>query len=185
MAGRWVVSGLVVGALVLVGGCQDDSSGQGTPTNGTSSAATTTDRAASLWDPCTLPESALTGTGLDPATKESGVLGNQFPGSKTCGWRSDAKWYDLTIYSTDKSLQDIRNRTDFEGLTPTKVGSLDAVQFSWKDDPDRLYCFLAVGLRQGSVTYEAQTRYSVGKQGDPCVEVRHHAENLVKYLPGS
>ncbi|MEG8183167.1 DUF3558 domain-containing protein [Nocardia terpenica] len=172
--------------MLVLGGCGKSTDGAGaSSTPATSAAATTTNKDAALWDPCSLPESALTATGLDPATKESGVFGNQFPGSKTCGWRSNAKWYDLTVYSIDKTLQDIRNRTDFEGFTTTTVGSHDAVQFFWNDDPNRLNCFIAVGLSQGSVTFEAQTRYSIGKQGDPCVETHRHADDLIKNLPAS
>nr|WP_082871212.1 DUF3558 domain-containing protein [Nocardia terpenica] len=141
--------------------------------------------AANLWDPCALSDSVLTETGLDPATKQAGVFGKQFPGSKSCAWTSNTKWYDLTIYSIGRTLQEIRNRPDMVGFTPTTVGPHEAVQFFEDDDTKHLNCFIAVGLQQGSVTFETQTNYSVGKQGDPCVEVRRHADDLSKYLPES
>lgn len=179
---------LVVGAVLVLGGCGKSTEGSATGTSSapaTSAAATTTDSAANLWDPCALPESALTETGLDPATKQSGLFGKQFPGSKMCAWTSNAKWYDLAIYSIGRSLQEIRNRTDLEGFTPTTVGTHEAIQFVDAGDAKRLNCYIAVALRQGDVTFETQTNYAVGKQGDPCVEVRHHADDLVKYLPES
>ncbi|QIS21656.1 DUF3558 domain-containing protein [Nocardia terpenica] len=177
---------LVVGAVLVLGGCGKSTDGAGaSSTPATSAAATTTESAANLWDPCALSDSVLTETGLDPATKQAGVFGKQFPGSKSCAWTSNTKWYDLTIYSIGRTLQEIRNRPDMMGFTATTVGSHEAVQFFEDDDSKHLNCFIAVGLRQGSVTFETQTNYSVGKQGDPCVEVRRHADDLNKYLPES
>ncbi|RDI65046.1 DUF3558 domain-containing protein [Nocardia pseudobrasiliensis] len=174
---------LAVGALALVAGCGPG--GGGGTTTSSSASPTTTDPAASLWDPCALPDSALVANGLDPATKQPGVLGKQFPGSKTCAWTSTTKWYDLTVYSIGRSLQEIRDRTDLAGFTPTTVGSHEAIQFGDAGDPKALNCYIAVALEQGDVTFEAQTNYSVGKQGDPCAQVRRHADDLVKYLPAS
>ncbi|MCM6773944.1 DUF3558 domain-containing protein [Nocardia sp. CDC159] len=183
MGVRWV--GVALGVVALVAGC-GKSGGGGTGTTTSSAAATTTTtQAAALWDPCTLPESALRSSGLDPASKQTGLFGDQFPGSKTCAWRSDAKWYDLSVYSINRTLQEVRERPDFEQFTPTTVGSHEAVQFFETTDPGRQRCGLAVGLKQGIVIFQTLTRYSAGKQGDPCVEARRHADDLVKFLPAN
>lgn len=181
---------LTVGAAVVLIGCGN--SNNGTPTASSTTATSTTSPAktsakpdAALWDPCALRDDAISGTGLDPATKDKNVAGVQFPGWKVCSWRANARWYDLSIMSGTPTLQDIQKRTDYAEFTPQSVGSRRAIQFVDGTDPQRLGCYLAVELKQGSVMFKVFTRYSIGKQGDPCQEVRRHTEDLARDLPAS
>jgi hypothetical protein len=179
---------LAFGVVAGAAGCGD--SADGTPTaSGMAGASTTAaatkpaDPDAALWNPCDLPDSAMTATGLNPATKEKDVAGVDFTGWKVCAWRATSRWYDLTVLSGTPSLDEVRRRSDFEKFTPRTVGSHQAVEFLDVNDRDRLKCTIAVGVSYGSVMFRVFTRYEIGKQGDPCAEARRHVEDLAKYLP--
>ncbi|WP_328407033.1 DUF3558 domain-containing protein [Nocardia sp. NBC_00403] len=181
---------LAIGAALVLAGCNDSTG----PVSATTSAAGTTSTAAAtksadpdaaLWNPCDLPESAISATGLDPASKTKDVAGVDFDGWKVCSWRAGARWYSLGILSGIPTLQDIQKRTDYEAFTLMTVGSRRAVQFLDVGDSKRLKCSIAIEVPHGSVAFRVQTRYEIGKQGDPCIEVRRHVDDLAKYLPGS
>nr|WP_324196057.1 DUF3558 domain-containing protein [Nocardia abscessus] len=178
---------LAVGAVVVLAGCGDSTGG--TPTSTTAAATTTSaatksaDSDAALWNPCDLPESAISGTGLDPVSESKDAAGVDFTGWKVCGWRAVARWYDLTVFSGTPTLQDVQKRRDFESFTPQSVGTRNSVEFLDVGDTKQLKCSIAVEVAQGTVLFRVVTRYSIGKQGDPCVEVRRHASDLAQYLP--
>ncbi|WP_083880359.1 DUF3558 domain-containing protein [Nocardia araoensis] len=179
---------LATGAVVVLAGCGDSTGGTPTPATSalpTTSATKSSDPDAALWNPCDLPESAISGTGLDPASKEKDVAGVDFTGWKVCGWRASSRWYDLTIFSGTPTLDEYMQRPDFEHFVPQTVGSRRAVEFLDVGDTQRLGCSIAIAVRGGTVSFGVLTRYSVGKQGDPCIQVHRHVDDLVKYLPGS
>jgi hypothetical protein len=182
---------LVFGAALVLVGCGNSADGTPTATGASVTAGSKTtapksaDPSSALWNPCDLPDSAISATGLDPATKEKDVAGVKFEGWKVCNWRAAARWYDLTILSGTPTLQDAQQRTDYEGFTPRAVGSHQAVEFRTAGDSKQLDCYIAVEVPRGTVMFKVLTRYSQGKQGDPCTEVQRHVDDLVKYLPGS
>jgi hypothetical protein len=181
---------LAIGAALVLAGCQDSTSpapstkGAASQTS-TAAATKSADPDAALWNPCDLPDSVISATGLDPASKKKDVAGVDFDGWKVCSWRASAGWYDLTIYSGTPTLEQVKQRSDFEAFTPRTVGAHEAVEFLDVGDSKRLGCNIAIRVPQGTVLFDLSTRYSVGKQGEPCVEVRRHADDLARYLPGS
>ncbi|MEU6564670.1 DUF3558 domain-containing protein [Nocardia nova] len=183
--GAFTIGIALIGGTVACGRADDGT----TAASATHAAASGTRAVASpvadqtLWDPCQLPDAAIAAAGADPATKVPKVAGADFPGWNVCTWRANAKWYDFVILSGPPTLQEIQQRDDYTEFTPDAVGPHRAVQFVDKDDPDRLNCYLAVEIPGGSATFRVSTRYSVGKQGDPCVEVHRYANSLGQYLP--
>ncbi|WP_406234301.1 DUF3558 domain-containing protein [Nocardia sp. NBC_01009] len=181
---------LAIGTVLFLAGCEDSASPVATTTGAastTSTAAATksADPDAALWNPCDLPESAISATRLDPASKKKDVAGVDFDGWKVCSWRASARWYELAIYSGTPTLNDFKKRRDFEAFTPRTIGSRQAVDFLRVGDTKRLTCGTAIEVPQGTVSFEVSTRYEIGKQGEPCVEARRHIDDLVRYLPGS
>ncbi|MEU7630751.1 DUF3558 domain-containing protein [Nocardia sp. NPDC049220] len=178
---------LAVGAVLALTGCKDSADGAASPiaTDAltTSAATRSADPDAALWNPCDLPESAISGTGLDPATKEKDVAGVDFTGWKVCGWRADTRWYDMTVFSGTPTLQAVQQRPDFESFVVKTIDARKAVEFRDVGDTKQLKCSIAVESPQGTILFRVATRYSIGKQGDPCVEVLRHASDLSKYLP--
>lgn len=179
---------LTFAAAFTVAGCDDATD---TPTTTTttavaspsSSASKSGDPEAALWDPCTLPESAISGTGLNQATKERDVAGVDFTGWKVCGWQAAARWYDLGVLSGAFVLDEVRQRQDKESFTSLTVGPHRALQYLDVGDSKRLKCSVAVENARGTVIFKVTTRYSIGKQGEPCQEAGRHADDLVRYLP--
>ncbi|MFE7746237.1 DUF3558 domain-containing protein [Nocardia sp. NPDC057455] len=178
---------LAVGAMVALVGCGNTT---GDTPHSTSAAVATTSAAtrsadpdAALWNPCDLPEAAISGTGLDPASEGKDAAGVDFTGWKVCGWRAISRWYDLTVFSGTPTLRDVQKRRDFESFTPQAVGTRNGIQFLDVGDTKQLKCSIAVEVAQGTVLFRVVTRYSVGKQGDPCEAVRRHTSDLAQYLP--
>ncbi|MEV6429053.1 DUF3558 domain-containing protein [Nocardia sp. NPDC051463] len=179
---------VAIGAALVLAGCNDSTGPVATTPNTTGATSTVAatkpaDPDAALWNPCDLSESAISGTGLDPASKKKDVAGVDFDGWKVCSWRASAKWYDLTILSGTPTLADVEQRRDFEAFAPQTIGSRKAVEFLDAGDKERLKCAIAVEMSYGSVLFRVLTRNSVGKQGEPCVEARRHVDDLAKDLP--
>lgn len=201
-AGR--VRGAVLLAAVVLGVAGCSGSTEGSPTavesaatsaasgqtsdNGSAAGSTSAkpDEGA-LWDPCALPESAVSGTGLDPASKESGIANVDFTdaGWKTCDWRATAGWYNFGIYSGTPTLDEVRARPDYTSFEPRSVGPREAVQFRDTGATAHLTCAMAVAVPQGIVMFDVQARASVGAKDDPCAVLDRHVADLAEFLPES
>ncbi|WP_171048128.1 DUF3558 domain-containing protein [Nocardia cyriacigeorgica] len=199
-AGR--VRGAVLLAAVVLGvaGCSGSTEGSPTAvestatspdsgqTSETGSAAVSTSAKpdeGALWDPCALPESAVSGTGLDPASKEPGIAKVDFgdAGWEVCSWKASAGWYSLTIFSGEPTLDEVKARDDFTDFTSTTVGSHQAVQYRTTGAGSELSCDIAVGLEQGVVMFSVVARPSIGAKEDPCGVVKRHTSELASSLP--
>ncbi|MFF3226207.1 DUF3558 domain-containing protein [Nocardia suismassiliense] len=185
--------GLVVGVGLVLAGCEKSTDGVPT-SSGQSSVSSTAkpsgskDADAAIWDPCTaLPDDVLRADGLNPETKNKDVAGVDPTGWKVCGWRSSARWYDLSVMSSIVTLQQFQQRSDFEGFTQLTVADRPAVRYTNVGDDKRLDCGVAVDVPQGtvhgSVLFAVTTRLSVGRLGEPCDEALRHAIALSKFLP--
>ncbi|MGW4773852.1 DUF3558 domain-containing protein [Nocardia sp. NPDC004278] len=192
MTGRAKVlptAALALGVTLLLAGCNGDSTG-GTPTSATTSAphtstaaTTSADPEATIWDPCTIPDSAISALGLNTSTKDNKVAGVDFTGWKVCSWLSVPKTYTLGVLSSAHSLEEVRQRTDREGFTPTTVGSHQALQYQVVGDTQNLKCYISAEVPHGMVDFLVQNRYGVAGAGDPCVEAHRLSDALAKYLP--
>ncbi|MBF6453817.1 DUF3558 domain-containing protein [Nocardia cyriacigeorgica] len=199
-AGRVRGAVLLAAAVLGVAGCSGSTEGSPTAvesaaaspesgqTSGTQRAAASTSAKSdegALWDPCALPESAISGTGLDAASKDAGIAEVDFTdaGWKICGWRSTAGWYDLTIFSGTPTLEEVKARPTFTNYTPKTVGSHEATQYVPIGATKDLECATAIALQQGVVMINVLARASKGAQEDPCAVVDRHAADLAEYLP--
>lgn len=183
---------LALGAALLLAGCNGDST-DGKPTAAAMSASKTTaaattsaDPEAAIWDPCTIPDSAISALGLNASTKEKTVAGVDFTGWKVCSWQSEPKAYNLGILSSEHTLEETRQRTDYAEFTSLTVGSRPALQFRQPGAMHDLTCWLAVEVPNGMVEFNVINRYgtSGAKAGEPCAETRRLSEALAEYLPG-
>ncbi|MGW0049702.1 DUF3558 domain-containing protein [Nocardia cyriacigeorgica] len=191
---------LLAAAVLGVAGCSGSTEGSPTAVesaaasqgsgerSGTGTAAASTSAKpdeAALWDPCALPESAISGAGMDPASKEAGIANTDFSdaGWEACKWRAADGWYWLTVFSGTPTLEEVKARpgfTDFESLT---VGSHQAVQYRPEGSGRDLRCTVAVELKQGVAMFAATARASVGAKEDMCAVAGRHAAGLVDQLP--
>jgi hypothetical protein len=181
---------LILGAALALVGCNDNSGGSAptpssTKASATTAAATTSkDPEAAIWNPCDIPDSAISALGLNTASKDTTVAGVDPTGWKVCSWLSQAKTYNLGVLSSDHTLEEIRQRTDYVEHTPTTVGSRPALQFRQPGTRHDLTCWLAVELPHGMVEFNVINRYGVDGAGEPCAEAHRLSEALAEYLPG-
>lgn len=183
------VVALAAAALTLAGCGKSDTASPTAPEHtgsvgsATSIATATTDSAASQWDPCTVPESAISQQGLDTTTKSDQVSGVTFDNWKVCGWKSTDKTYNFTMYTSRHTLDEFRQRPDFGEFAPTTVGNHQALQFRSTGEDHDLGCSIVVQVTGGSVDFDVLNRYGTPGLGDPCTHVRRLADGLAQYLP--
>lgn len=162
--------------IALVGGCTPSTDGDPKPTTTTKVAQ------ADLWDPCTIPADALTRTGVDPATASRDIAGVKQEGWKICGW--DGPGYNLSVFSTNYSLDDVRSNPNNTNLQPVTVGARNGVIYRQTSDSKLRDCDVAIGLDQGAVLFTLLTSALVDQpKEDPCAAALRYATELEPQLP--
>ncbi|WP_084508671.1 DUF3558 domain-containing protein [Nocardia pseudovaccinii] len=183
---------LILGAALALAGCNDNSADSApTPsstkasTSTTVTATTSKDPEAAIWNPCDIPDSAISALGLNTASKDTTVAGVDPTGWKVCGWLSAAKTYNFGVLSSEHTLEESRQRTDYVDYVSTTVGSRTALQFRPRGATHDQTCWLAVEVPHGIVDFKVMNRSgTVGASaGEPCAEVRRLTEALAQYLP--
>ncbi|MFC8046230.1 DUF3558 domain-containing protein [Nocardia sp. NPDC057353] len=183
-------AGVVVGVLAAAGisaGCGPTAEVvPETSVVATVAPSTSADPDAGLWDPCELPDSAISATGLDPASKIPDVAGVDFDGWRVCNWSPEPPdWYELTVFSGSPTLAEVRQRKDFTSFEDRSIDGRPGVKFLDVGDSRGLGCTVAVEVSGGTVAFRLITSPAVGKLGDPCSEVIRHADDLAVNLPRS
>ncbi|MEV4129248.1 DUF3558 domain-containing protein [Nocardia sp. NPDC049707] len=183
---------LILGASLALAGCNDNSGGSAptpssTKASASSTATTTTsqDPEAAIWNPCDIPDSAISALGLNTASKDNTVAGVDFTGWKVCSWLSGPKTYSFTIMSSEHNVDEVRQRTDYVDFTSTTAGSRPAVQYRNTGAVRDLVCYISVEMPYGIATFKVQNRYGSAGSGapEPCSEVRRLSDALTDYLP--
>lgn len=172
-------------AVALVSGCNRSEPIQtAQPATTTAVVTTSVNPDAGLWDPCTLPDSALAAAGLNTSTKEKDVAGVKFEGWKVCGWQDAEKKYDFTILSSSHVLSEIKQRSDYGEFVDTRLGGREAVQYRSIGSSHDYSCSIAAKSSFGTVDFDVLVRYSQRNGApDPCSEVRQVAEALITEIP--
>ncbi|NKR58029.1 DUF3558 domain-containing protein [Rhodococcus hoagii] len=136
-----IALGLMCSALVLAG-CAAETAGEAAPQG----------KAAGepVFSPCDdIPDQAIVGIGMDPATESRDIFDVHQPGWSICGWNSDQ--YSLSVFSTVRSLDELSQNDDYTEFEPVQVGDRDAVVFRSVSYPPTQRSYLAVGTAEGMV----------------------------------
>ncbi len=165
-----VVAGLC--AVLAVAGCSKSQSSQ------PSEAATTTLSEAQLWDPCSLPDSAVAATGVDPSTKNTQPTGVQQPGFRSCAWRTTG--FSLTVDSTSHSMNEVRANSTFSDFKDVTVPGRKAVSYNPGSSGD---CAVDFPTSQGVAEFIIYKEYGTASAEDSCVIAVRSATALSKYVP--
>ncbi|MFD6400289.1 DUF3558 domain-containing protein [Nocardia sp. NPDC060249] len=183
------VFGVAVGVGLAVVGCGNGEPGTAAPqTSGASVAAspTSVDAEAKVWDPCSLPDSAVAAVGMNVGSKKKDVAGVDFTGWKVCNWTDSAKKYTFSVMSSSHTLAESRQRTsEYTGWTDLQVGSRNALEFRPIGSANDVACYVSVEVPAGSVDFKVQNRVSAEGVGEPCGEALRLSTALVQYLPAS
>ncbi|MBY3987059.1 DUF3558 domain-containing protein [Rhodococcus fascians] len=174
-------------ALVLTG-CAGST--QGSPVaSGDSSTEQTTVATVPRepFDPCTIPKSAVTASGLDVSSERPDFAGiSKYPGWKNCTWDGPAAkpWYYLAIMSSINSIDEYLSNPDNDRQVPVRVGPRDAIQYHapyQNDLPDG--CDIALDVGGNLIIFKLDTIGSEETLGDTCEEANALATNLEPYFP--
>lgn len=183
------VVGVVVAVGLTVAGCGEREQGTAAPqTSGVSVAAspTSVDVEAKVWDPCLLPDSAISGAGLNVGSKSKDVAGVDFTGWKVCAWKNPGNQYSLALMSSEHTLAESRQRaTEYTGFADVTIGAHKALRFRPVGSANDLACYVSVEVPNGSVDFHLQNRVSAKNPPEPCAEATRLSTALVQYLPAN
>lgn len=178
-------------STLLLAGCGASTQGVPIASEGSSTSGTATTAVASgpgePFDPCTIPKDAVTASGLDVSTERADFAGiTTYPGWKGCTWDASGAnaWYYLSVLSSINSIDEYLRSPQNQRQVPVKVGSRDAVQYNadYQGDPPT-GCDIVLDASGNLIILVVDTIGSEDTLGDPCLEVRKHATDLVGYLP--
>lgn len=137
---------------------------------------------AGLWNPCALPESALAAAGLDASTEQN-ITGSWRPEWHTCQWQSANGAYDMTVVSTDRTLDEVRRDPEFKEYTSVYVDRRDAVKYRSIQDVNMSTCAVSVVVPGGSVMFSLRLHGGKPAVGESCGQAAVVSEELAAYLP--
>ncbi|MET4613323.1 hypothetical protein ABIC28_004324 [Rhodococcus sp. PvR044] len=168
--------GLVCGALVLVGCGSESVAGE--------AEAVGAGAGEPVFSPCDdIPDEVLLAVGMDPATESKDILGVKQPGWNICRWAGLGTGPSLTVFATDRSMDDIRSNTrntDFEAQT---IGDREAFSYREVSDGRRENCDVAVSSGDGSVLVRISLNTGVQPVEGPCQTAVTTARQLEPAIP--
>lgn len=172
MHGRWVALAAVA---MLAAGC-------GGGTEGTAVAGAP----AAAFDPCSIPDTAIAATGLDPSSKQIGWnFGITMPDWKRCAWSGPQgdNWYFFVILFSEKyDLTDVKNNPLHYDFSNASIGDRNGLTFRYKVTKAG-ECDTAFESIAGVATFAVVTMGGLPTKADPCRLVSAHATDLETHFP--
>lgn len=168
--------GLAAGAcaVLVLAGCSEEVSGQpevsGTPLT-----------KEQLFDPCTVPESALVAAGVDPASKDDNPFSVPRPEWKGCTWRAGDHY--LSLFSTVLSMERFRENGSLHGFEDISVDNRPAVQYLLDDKNPPEQCGVVFDTGQGRVTLQSSRALSSKTTADPCAVAIDATAHFTDVIP--
>lgn len=179
---------VVWASALLLTGCAGSTQGTPAASGDSSTVSTTTTVAAGPepFDPCTIPKSAVTASGLDLSTERPDFAGiTTYPGWKGCTWDGVAlnSWYYVAVLSSLKSIDELLRSPSFVRGVDLNLSGRTATQLRHADDLQFLGCAVALDTGGGLIVLDLQKKGSRDLEGEPCAEVNRHAVDLEPFFP--
>ncbi len=165
-----VVAGLC--AVLAVAGCSKSQSG------GPQAAATTTLSEAQLWDPCSLSDSAIAATGVDPSTKDASSPAKR-PGWNTCSWNTDT--YFMDVNATSHTMADVRANTELTHQQDVDIDGRKAITSREGSNIDD--CGVDFATSKGTVEIVIRQSGGAAPAGDYCAIAIRSVKALNQWIP--
>ncbi|MCM6774333.1 DUF3558 domain-containing protein [Nocardia sp. CDC159] len=144
--------------------------------------ATTASAAASVWDACSLSESALSAAGLDTASKtrvrDSGNAAN-----RVCKWQSADQSYELVISASDSLLDDQLASGRYIDVRRTQYYGRDLAVYRAAQDTDKLGCYVGTPAAFGSIVFTVRNDRPRSGEAEPCAVANRLGAALFRSLP--
>jgi hypothetical protein len=183
MSGRRIA--VACSAMLLLTGCAGSTDGRPVASEDTSTSAVTPGP-REPFDPCTIPKSAVTASGLDVSTERPDFAGiTTYPGWKGCTWDGTALngWYYVAVLSSLQSIDELLLSPSFVRGAEVSLLGRTAVQLRHADELKSLGCAVALGTADGLIVLDLQKKGSRDLEGEPCAEVNRHAVDFEPFLP--
>ncbi|CAH0234181.1 hypothetical protein SRABI91_02717 [Rhodococcoides fascians] len=183
MSGRRIA--VACSAVLLLTGCAGSTNESPVASEDTSTSAVTPGP-REPFDPCTIPKSAVTASGLDVSTERPDFAGiTTYPGWKGCTWDGTAlnSWYYVAVLSSLESINELLGSPSFVRGAEVSLSGRTAVQLRHADELKSLGCAVAFGTGDGLIVLDLQKKGSRDLEGEPCAEVNQHAVDFEPYLP--
>ncbi|MFE3546007.1 DUF3558 domain-containing protein [Nocardia sp. NPDC059177] len=161
-------------AVLALAGCSQDVAGQPEA----SGASLTKEQ---LFDPCSVPESALIAAGLDPASKDDNLFSVPRAEWKGCGWRADG--YFINFMSTVYTMDEIRGNDRYHDFKEISVSGRSALQFYIGREQPPVECEIAIDTAQGRALINASMFVDDKSATDPCPLAIDAAPHFMKFIP--
>ncbi|AQA21037.1 hypothetical protein BTZ20_4102 [Rhodococcus sp. MTM3W5.2] len=166
--------GLVCGALVLVGCGSETVAGE--------AEAVGAGAGEPVFSPCDdIPDEALRGVELDPATESQDIAGVKQPGWNICMWRGPE--HALSIFATTYTMDDVRSNKKFEEFHPVDLGDRSGTSFRQVADKDRRDCDVALDSNGGAVMISISYLGGMAVVEEPCAVAARTARQLLPHIP--
>ncbi|MEV0028750.1 DUF3558 domain-containing protein [Nocardia sp. NPDC050793] len=167
---------VLLGALLASGavGCVDTTSGSPTTTR--------TSGAAALFNPCSgIPDDALRGAGVDPATEEPGIAGVPQAGWEICTWKS--RGYHLSVFSTGRSVSEFEAKPGNVEFRDVTIAGRAGREFRVEGASKQLDCDVVFPAAQGVVQIRILNNAALNNLEDPCAILSKAGKSIVPVLP--
>ena len=136
----------------------------------------------SVWDACSLSESALSAAGVDTSSKTR-VADAGNPAARVCKWQSADQSYELVVTASDKALDDQLASGKYNDVRRTQYYGRDAVVFRAVQDTNKLGCYTGTPATFGSIVLTVRNAHVQTGEGEPCAEANRLGAALLRSLP--
>lgn len=174
---RWVAAVGLIGAGLALAGC-----GSGTVSGTADPEAVASGEPA--FSPCDdIPDDVVRAQYVDLSTEERDIMGVKQPGWNVCGWSGPR--YSLTVYATNKTMDDVRSNGKNEDFAPVELGDRAGVTYREIADTDRESCDVAMVSGAGTVLVSVGFHVLTPPRDvqEPCEIAIQSARALVPHIP--
>ncbi|MFJ9364427.1 DUF3558 family protein [Nocardia sp. NPDC101769] len=158
----------------------------GTPAPATTAAGspstTTASATSTVWDACSLSESALAAAGLDTATKER-VSDATFPAWRSCKWQSADRTFELFVTAYDRPLEVQLEPARYQDVRRTEYYGRQVIQYRAAQDTHKQGCYVGTPAAFGSIEFLVHNTRVQTDVGDPCADANRVGAALFRSLP--
>lgn len=138
-----------------------------------------------LFDPCSIPDEALSQLGVDASTEESGIGEVRMVDFDICSWNSS--WFNLNVWSTYLSLEVVKGNRNILDVRDVAIPGREAAIFRQAGSVDDSICMVAMGAEQGALMVRIDADYGAPgphpRSGPPCDLAVEETLALLPYLP--
>lgn len=130
-----------------------------------------------MWNPCGIADADIAHQGLRPDSKQV-VDGSD--GEPGCRWHSATDAFEVTIFSTHQSLQEVKQSGRYTDFAAVRAAGHDATRYRAAQDTNKIGCYVSITVAGGQTVFV--TRNLKSDALEPCSVTQRVVEGLTSYL---